>query len=84
MLDRASFVTEGEIKLLEIVSPVKQHLWLPVQRSKATSYTQLQSWSFPVQSFLLLFLEVQHCFFLLGIVGRVPLKPRHTITDFNQ
>lgn len=41
VLDRAHVVTQGEIKLLEIFSPVKQHLWLPVQRSKATFCTQL-------------------------------------------
>lgn len=39
VLDRASVVAEGEIKFLEILSPVKQHLWLPVQRSKATFCT---------------------------------------------
>lgn len=41
VLDRASVVTEGEIKLLESLSPVKQHLWLPGQRSKAVFCTQL-------------------------------------------
>lgn len=36
VLDTVSVVTKGEIKLSEILTQVKQHLWLPVQRSKSS------------------------------------------------